>query len=83
MANKFRNALDLAQAVDHEGHQLDAAVPRNLVLGLEPSQQEGKKLRDQARCRTIVGVVVVLGVSGGFALFEVCSGPGRSASAPS
>lgn len=38
---------------------------------MEAAQQKGKKLRDQARRRTVVGIVF-LGVSGGRALLEVC-----------
>lgn len=70
-AQSSEGVLDLAEAVDHEGDELHAAVPRDLVLGLEAPQQEREKLCDEAGCGTVVGIVILTS-TGCFALLEVC-----------
>jgi hypothetical protein len=52
-------SLNLSETVDHERDELNAAEPRNLVLGLEPLEQEPEELRDEPRRRSVVLVVLV------------------------
>lgn len=52
-------SLNLSETVDHERDELNAAEPCNLVLGLEPLEQEPEELRDEPRRRSVVLVVLV------------------------
>ena len=71
-----RRVLNLAEAVDHERDQLDAAEAGDLVLSLEALEQEREQLRDQARRGSVVVLVVVLGLLA-LLLLRICSRPSQ------
>jgi hypothetical protein len=67
-----RDSLDLAEAVNHERDELNAAESRNLILGLEAFEEEGEELSNQTRGRAVVLIILVLLFS--LTLLEVCRG---------